>query len=351
MFFNWGLQAVLSVQVYLYYLFFPQDSIPLKMLVYGTLCFEWVQTGLITADAFDIYVYSYGDINTMVSFHNSWFSIPIMCGFIAAVVQIFFARHIYILSKSRILVGVVVFCSVGQFSVAVLSGVLMLRDMPSAGVASRVTLVLSAWLIASAIVDVLIAIVMTTFLIKVKTGLAPTDDWVDCLIRLVIETGTLTATIAIIDVVLFYTTPTVGLCVFSADDADLTPCRTHLYMNAHRSSLRNCMLTRSWSTSTIELSCAVVKWTSMRLLMTACLDRAATSISGDPRTQKASRSQGTSAWRRSTCCANQTCPNYLRKTHRMGLTVARVRSLAATTRRTWRRTRLLRCNNAIRPFL
>ncbi|KAH9940634.1 hypothetical protein B0H21DRAFT_754533 [Amylocystis lapponica] len=147
----------------------------------------------------------------MVSIHNGWFSIPIMCGFIAAVVQIFFSWRIYKLARSRIVAGVIVLCSVGQFSVAVLSGVLMLRDVPSAVVASRVTLMLSAWLIASAIVDVLIAIVMTTFLIKVKTSLAPADDLVNRLIRLVIETGTLTATIAIIDVVLFYTTPTNSL--------------------------------------------------------------------------------------------------------------------------------------------
>ncbi|KAH9942649.1 hypothetical protein B0H21DRAFT_696316, partial [Amylocystis lapponica] len=201
MFFNWGLQTVLSVQVYLYYLFFPQDSIPLKILVYGTLCFEWVQTGLITADAFDVYVYGYGDITAMISFHNSWLSVPIMCGFIAAIVQIFFAWRIYVIAKSRILAGVI--CAVGQFSIAAVGGA-MVRVSYSLSLRPM----LMAWLITSAFVDVLIAIVMTRLLFKAKTGIAHSDDVVNRLIRLVIETGTLTAVIAIVDVLLLFTGPT-----------------------------------------------------------------------------------------------------------------------------------------------
>ncbi|KAH9940619.1 hypothetical protein B0H21DRAFT_824746 [Amylocystis lapponica] len=198
MFFNWGLQTVLSVQ----------DSIPLKVLVYGTLCFEWVQTGLMTADAFDIYVYGYGDITAMLSYHSTWFSVPIMSGFIAAIVQIFFAWRIYMISRSRIMMGVIVLCAIGQFAIATVDGVLLFKSMAgSAGSKTHLTPIISASLATSAFVDVLIAIVMTRLLFKARTGIAHSDDVVNRLIQLVIETGTLTATVDIIYMVLLIASP------------------------------------------------------------------------------------------------------------------------------------------------
>lgn len=84
--------------------------------VYGMLIYEWVQTGLITAVGMDIYVYAYGDVSTITGAHNGWFSVPIMDGIVATVVQTFFAWRIYRLSrmrlfKSRLLAGSIVVVS------------------------------------------------------------------------------------------------------------------------------------------------------------------------------------------------------------------------------------------------
>lgn len=67
----------------------------------GVFVYEWVQTGLISAAAMQIYVYDYGNVLSLLAFHNTWFSATIMCGIISAVVQIFFARRIFQLSRSR----------------------------------------------------------------------------------------------------------------------------------------------------------------------------------------------------------------------------------------------------------
>lgn len=67
----------------------------------SVLVYEWVQTGLITAAAMQIYVYDYGNVLSMLAFHNTWFSATIMCGLISAVVQVFFAWRIFQLSRSR----------------------------------------------------------------------------------------------------------------------------------------------------------------------------------------------------------------------------------------------------------
>ncbi len=69
--------------------------------------FEWVQTGLITDNAFQVLVYNFGDVPNMLKFHNSWLSVPIMCGVVSVAVQFFYARRIFVLSGSIVLAGVV----------------------------------------------------------------------------------------------------------------------------------------------------------------------------------------------------------------------------------------------------
>lgn len=85
--------------------------------MYGILAFEWVQTGLITANAFQVFVYNFGDVPNLLKFHNSWFSVPIMCGVVSVAVQFFYARRIFVLSGSMILAGVI--CVVRNFLLAV----------------------------------------------------------------------------------------------------------------------------------------------------------------------------------------------------------------------------------------
>ncbi|KZT65564.1 hypothetical protein DAEQUDRAFT_676541 [Daedalea quercina L-15889] len=104
---NWGLAGVLTNQTYMYHIYYPNDRLALQFTVYGTLIFEWVQTGLLTAASFNNYVYNYGDLDKLVAISNSWFSVSVMSATIALVVQIFYAWRILRLSSSRLLSGVI----------------------------------------------------------------------------------------------------------------------------------------------------------------------------------------------------------------------------------------------------
>lgn len=112
--FNWALLGVLNVQVYLYHVTFPHDPIFLQCLVYGVLIFEWIQTGLLTAGSLEIFVYQYGNFEALTKIYNGWFCLPIMCAMVSMVVQWFFAWRIYLLSRNRVLVGVIVTLSLLQ---------------------------------------------------------------------------------------------------------------------------------------------------------------------------------------------------------------------------------------------
>ncbi|OBZ73413.1 hypothetical protein A0H81_07271 [Grifola frondosa] len=203
---NWGLQGVLSNQVYLYHINFPNDSWKLKALVYGIFVFEWAQTILITTTAFEAFVYGWGNIESLTVFHTTWLSVPIMCGIVAAVVQIFYARRILILSQSRVLAGVVVVLALVQGSAA-LAGGIMLKRLTSASEQSTTTPAIATWLGGSALVDIVIAVTMTILLLRTKSGLMQSDNLVNRLVRLVIESGTLTASVALVDVILFSAIP------------------------------------------------------------------------------------------------------------------------------------------------
>lgn len=88
---------------------FPNDRISFKLLVWGVFIWEWVQLGLVTQTYFDIYVYNYGSIASLTSYHSTWFSVPIMSAIVSFAVQCFFAWRIWVLSLSRLLTGIIIF--------------------------------------------------------------------------------------------------------------------------------------------------------------------------------------------------------------------------------------------------
>jgi len=225
--FNWALLGILNIQVYSYYDYFPDDRPSLKCLVYGMLIYEWVQTGLITAVGMDIYVYAYGDVSTITGAHNGWFSVPIMDGIVATVVQTFFAWRIYRLSrmrlfKSRLLAGSIVVLAIIQAIASIIGGAMQESVMNATAIQSHtMRYPFAVWLGAGVLADATIAVSMTILLFKSKVGVARSDAVVNRVIRLVVETGTLTASMAIITIILanlhplretlLYETPAVNL--------------------------------------------------------------------------------------------------------------------------------------------
>ncbi|KZT09995.1 uncharacterized protein LAESUDRAFT_756209 [Laetiporus sulphureus 93-53] len=205
MFFNWGLLGMLIVQVYIYHICFPRDRLTMKCFVYAVLACEIVQTGLLTADSFDNWVYGYGNIDALATFHNGWFSVPVICGVLSAGVQMFFAWRIYVLSRARLLVGAIVIVAFAQMSAAIASGV-KLKLLPAAADQGQATPYIDAWLVGSVFTDIVIAVSMTYLLSRSKTGVKRSDAMLNQLIILVVETGSLTATIATIDLIVFNVT-------------------------------------------------------------------------------------------------------------------------------------------------
>ncbi|PBK67746.1 hypothetical protein ARMSODRAFT_1020266 [Armillaria solidipes] len=205
---HWGLFGTLSVQLYLYYLAFPKDRKFTKYLVYGIYIIEFVQTMLFTHDAFAAFGYGFGDIEALTRMHSNWFTVPIMSAVAAGVGQVFYAYRIFILSKSRIVPLFVICVSLTSSVAAIITSV---YSFPSDSVTEvnnrRMSIALGIWCGTSALCDIIIAICMTYYLMRSNTSFRPTRILVSKLIRLTIETGTVTAVVVLLNLILFFAFP------------------------------------------------------------------------------------------------------------------------------------------------
>ncbi|KLO12202.1 hypothetical protein SCHPADRAFT_430475 [Schizopora paradoxa] len=205
--FNWGLLGVLSVQVYLYYLAFPSDRRLTKLLVAGIYVLELIQTILMTHDAFGTYATHFGDAAFLDNIQLLPLSIPIISGPVSCAVQMHYGYLLYKLSGSRLLGSVVAFFAVIQCSAALVQGVQAFVLNNLSELATKAFVSETVWLSGSLMCDILIACGMTYVLWKKDTRLPVTHAIITKLVRIVVETGCLTAVTAVIQLVLLVAFP------------------------------------------------------------------------------------------------------------------------------------------------
>ncbi|KAJ7256226.1 hypothetical protein B0H12DRAFT_519896 [Mycena haematopus] len=205
---HWGLFGTLTMQLYLYYRAFPNDRMPIQCLVYSVYLLEVVQTILMTHDAFTNFGTGFGNISTLRDVHFDWLTVPIMSGIVACIGQTFYAYRVYILSKGWGIPVLIVVVSL----LSGVSGILIGIFQHQVGVVppphTRKNSVVSAlWLGGAALSDFIIAVSVTYYLLKNDTGLRRTHMLIVKLIRLTIETGSLTAVVALANLALFFAFP------------------------------------------------------------------------------------------------------------------------------------------------
>ncbi|KAK0468799.1 hypothetical protein IW261DRAFT_1345804 [Armillaria novae-zelandiae] len=205
---HWGLFGTLSVQLYLYYLAFPKDRTFIKSLVYGIYIIEFVETILFTHDAFARFGYGFGDIEALTAMDFNWIALPIMSAVTAFVGQVFYAYRIFILSESRIVPLFIICVSLTSFVAGIITGTYCFSEDNVTELNNRkMTISVVIWCGTSALCDIIIAICMTYYLMRSNTSFRRTQSLVSNLIRLTIETGTMTAVVVLLGIILFLAFP------------------------------------------------------------------------------------------------------------------------------------------------
>ncbi|KAK0226569.1 hypothetical protein IW262DRAFT_776552 [Armillaria fumosa] len=205
---HWGLFGTLSVQLCLYYLAFPNDRQFIKHLVYGIYIVEFVQTMLAIHDAFAVFGYGFDGIENLTGMQFIRLTGPFISGVAAFVGQVFYADRILMVSKSPIIPILVTCISLTSSIAAVLAGVHSFQAGNIVQLQDRKTfIVVVVWCGAAALCDVVIAICMNYYLMRNNTGFRRTRIIVTKLICLTVETGSVTAVVALLNLILFVAFP------------------------------------------------------------------------------------------------------------------------------------------------
>ncbi|KAF8530253.1 hypothetical protein BU17DRAFT_35548, partial [Hysterangium stoloniferum] len=201
-FLNWGLLGLLVNQVYVYYLCFPKDARYIKGIVYTILVLEIAQTCILSSDGWQWLISAWGHPEQLQAYHLDWFDVPVFVGIMSGIVQMFFAWRIWLLSKSWLVPCFITLISLMQSTAAIASGI-MLRQLPSFAQIGMLSSSVTIWHVGSASVDIIIAITMTCLLMRAKGSYAGTNYLLERLVKMTVETGSITAAVGVVDLSLF----------------------------------------------------------------------------------------------------------------------------------------------------
>ncbi|KJA23683.1 hypothetical protein HYPSUDRAFT_215004, partial [Hypholoma sublateritium FD-334 SS-4] len=243
--FNWALYGVLSVQTYVYYINFPDDKLWQKALgqLYGCYIFEIVQTAMTAADLYFWFGTGYGNLAHLGNVNISPADTPIFCGIIAAVVQCFFAYRIFTLRRSYLWVCIlIVLTSVVQTAGALGTGIRGFKLQEYSRFHDHVLFPQSfdVWLIGDTVCDVLIAGSMLWLFHQSRNdGIEHGRRILGKLVRLIVETNTLTAGMALVSFICYVALPNSNLFVCTTLIMGKLYSNTLLVTFNNRISMRN----------------------------------------------------------------------------------------------------------------
>ncbi|RPD77502.1 hypothetical protein L226DRAFT_521153 [Lentinus tigrinus ALCF2SS1-7] len=242
--FNIALYGIMVTQTYLYFQMYKRDRTWMKLLVFLLFICDTVNCAFDVAFVYIPLVNNFGGfyylfmsvngptLNTQATTKRSLelagYSLQ---GFIAALVQFFFAWRVKVLTANMFAVCVICFCSFAQLCGG-LGTSIAVGMIPEFVQFRKFQVIVIIWLAFSAVADTLITAALVWHLRRNKTGMALTDGIINKIIRMTVQTGLITALCAIIDLILFIVSPTGLHLIFNLP-------LSKLYTNSLMSSLNS----------------------------------------------------------------------------------------------------------------
>ncbi|KAJ7723888.1 hypothetical protein B0H16DRAFT_1786614 [Mycena metata] len=193
--------GVLLIQIYIYRICFPRDSLAIKILVYFVFLADAI---CVLSDTFTVVGIASGPTDFLNSRHFKFLSVttPFFGAFIVVFVQFFYCFRIVALRKTArpiaVLIGLI---AMAQFSAAM--GWLILDSM---GNSAHHTLFFYLYHVGGASADVLIAVTMAILLLN-GSSLPQTRNVTQKIALLIVETNALTTVLALVSLLLFVCAP------------------------------------------------------------------------------------------------------------------------------------------------
>ncbi|KAF8141305.1 hypothetical protein EV363DRAFT_1151540, partial [Boletus edulis] len=198
---NCILYGATVVQGIVYFQTFKSDNWWMKMFVFYLLVCETLNTTFDVGVIYEPFILNYGTLRVATNAPKS--KNPLMTVMISLPVQLFIAWRVKVMSKSNVLPAIISFFAIASFAggIALTVGVILI-DFQYALFSKNDGAVIT-WLTASAVADIIITASLVRSLLRKRTGFAVTDDIINRIIRLTVQTGLLTAVTATLDITLF----------------------------------------------------------------------------------------------------------------------------------------------------
>ncbi|KAI0762270.1 hypothetical protein C8Q74DRAFT_139542 [Fomes fomentarius] len=217
---SWLIFGISIVQLYIYYISFPNDRVWMKALVYWVFFLDIFLSVVAGAMGWHILGAGWGRATNLIQPGWTFSAIGAGDGIIATTVQLFYAWRIWVLTKWRILPGIISVIALAQLcaTLSIAAGIANLQDVAGLLPFFPRTII---WLAGGATADILIAVAMVYLLTTAKKNshaLKSSDRAINRLIRLSVETGSISAACAIIELGFFLgpTTENTNLHLFFA---------------------------------------------------------------------------------------------------------------------------------------
>ncbi|THH18235.1 hypothetical protein EW146_g2704 [Bondarzewia mesenterica] len=206
-YFNILLYGITILQSYLYYANFTRDKRWIKVFIVVLVLADTVNTAFDMAFIYDALIDHWANSEYIQTASWIFRTDPAMTAVIAMMVQLFFAWRVKVLTSNWYATIAIAAFSFVQFAGG-LSTSILIGKFPKFLDFQNFKPAVIIWLAGSAVCDCLITFILVLYLRRYKTGFNSTDDIVDRIIRLTVQTGLITSVVAVIDLCLYLTNPT-----------------------------------------------------------------------------------------------------------------------------------------------
>lgn len=190
-------------QVYTYFSTFKSDRALYRWAVVGLFIVDVLHTAFSQVTLWQWFVTHYGEPQAILKAPWSFAMSPVLTGISAFVVQLFYAHRVYLLAKRTLVIPVLIgFGALFQlvWATGATGQVFIIQYFQGFQVW---TYGVACWLGGAAATDLLITASLLWILVNSKRGISKTNNIIDKLISLTVETNGLTFTVAVLDLILF----------------------------------------------------------------------------------------------------------------------------------------------------
>ncbi|KAJ6614650.1 hypothetical protein B0H10DRAFT_2044111 [Mycena sp. CBHHK59/15] len=211
---NTFLYGVLLLQTVIYYQGYKR-SLWLRLFVLYLFIVETVNTGICVAMIYepligqfgtDLPMFLFPTYSTQLAYQPHPYTEPFLETAISAPVQFFYAWRIQVILKSYIPSAIICLASLASIAGAYWTGISVhqAQNYLNKSMVDHPALI---WSVCAGASDVIITVSLIVSLTRRKTGIKSTDDAINRIVRTAVQTGAITGTFAILDIVLFLAVP------------------------------------------------------------------------------------------------------------------------------------------------